>query len=359
FQSSLLTSVAWKGVAPYKAVCTHGWVVDGEGRKMSKSLGNGIAPEDIIKEYGADILRLWVASSDYHADIHMSKDILKQLSEGYRKIRNTARYILGNLYDFDPATDSVTYDELTELDRWALMRMDEVIKRSLDAYDHFEFHVVYHTLRNFCVVDMSNFYLDVIKDRLYVEAAQSKARRCAQTAMYQILCSLTRLLAPILAFTADEIWSYLPQNAVYDKESVLFNDMPKPVKEDYDPAFVEKWEKLSLLHDDVKKELENLRAQKVIGKSLDAKLTLYATGDAFGFVKSVEELLPTIFIVSQVEVVNGEGGEIKGEFEGVSVTASKASGETCVRCLAHSETVGADAQHPDICTRCRTIIDAN
>ncbi len=238
------------------------------------------------------------------------------------------------------------------------MRLDEVINKTLDAYNRFEFHVVYHTLHNFCVVDMSNFYLDVIKDRLYVEAASSKARRCAQTAMHLILSALTRLLAPVLAYTADEIWSFMPDSKAYDKDSVLFNDMPTPVRDSYDPAFVEKWAKISLLHDDVKKELENLRAQKIIGKSLDAKLTLYATGEAYDFVKSVQELLPTIFIVSEVEVVNGEGGEMKGEFEGVAVSAEKAGGSTCVRCLTHSETVGADAQHPDICVRCRDIVKA-
>ncbi len=356
FQSSLLTSVAWKGQAPYQAVCTHGWVVDGEGRKMSKSVGNGIAPEDIIKEYGADVLRLWVASSDYHADIRISKDILKQLSEVYRKIRNTARYILGNLYDFAPDTDAVAYDELAELDKWALMRMDDVVQKSVEAYDRFEFHIVYHTLHNFCVVDMSNFYLDVIKDRLYVEAPDSKERRCAQTAMFHILSSLTRLLAPILGYTADEIWSFMPASSGITPGSVLFNDMPKPIRDAYDPAFVEKWEKLNLLHDDVKKELENLRAQKLIGKSLDAKLTLYATGEAFNFVQSVQELLPTIFIVSQVEVVNGEGGDMKGEFEGVSVTAVRADGETCVRCLSHSTTVGGNTTHPELCDRCSGIV---
>ena len=357
FQSSLLTSVAWKGVAPYKAVCTHGWVVDGEGRKMSKSLGNGIAPEDIIKEYGADVLRLWVASSDYHADIRISKDILKQLSEVYRKVRNTARYILGNIYDFNPDTDAVAYDELPELDRWALMRLDDLITKVTEAYDRLEFHIVYHALHNFCVVDMSNFYLDVIKDRLYVEAAGSKARHSAQTAMHLILSALTRLLAPILAFTADEIWSFMPESKAYNKGSVLFNDMPKPFKQSYDPAFVQKWEKISLLHDDVKKELENLRAEKIIGKSLDAKLTLYAEGEAYEFIKSVEGMLPDIFIVSQVEVVNGKGGDMKGEFEGVAVSASKADGTACVRCLAHSTTVGSDAQHPELCSRCRHIIE--
>ncbi len=357
FQSSLLTSVAWKGIAPYKAVCTHGWVVDGEGRKMSKSLGNGIAPEDIIKEYGADVLRLWVASSDYHADIRISKDILKQLSEVYRKIRNTARYILGNIYDYNPDADAVAYDDLPELDRWALMRLDDLITKVTEAYDRLEFHIVYHALHNFCVVDMSNFYLDVIKDRLYVEAAGSKARRSAQTTMHLILSALTRLLAPILAFTADEIWSFMPESKAYDKRSVLFNDMPKPLKTSYDPAFVQKWEKLSLLHDDVKKELENLRAEKIIGKSLDAKLTLYAEQEAYGFIKSVEPMLPEIFIVSQVEVVNGKGGDMKGEFEGVTVSAAKADGTACVRCLSHSTTVGDDAQHPELCARCRRILD--
>lgn len=256
FQSSLLTAVAWKGQAPYKAVCTHGWVVDGEGRKMSKSLGNGILSSEIVDGYGADILRLWVASSNYHADIRISKDILKQLSEGYRKIRNTARYILGNLYDFNPDTDMVTYDKLSELDRWALARFDSLVEKAKEGYEKFEFYQVYHAIHNFCVVDMSNFYLDVIKDTLYVEKADSQLRRAAQTTIYKILSGLTRLVAPILAFTSEEIWQYLPKSKQDNAESVLFNDMPAVEGHGADDSFIQKWDRIHAIRDDVSKVLE-------------------------------------------------------------------------------------------------------
>ncbi len=356
FQSSLLTSVAALGTAPYKAVCTHGWVVDGEGKKMSKSLGNGIVPEDIIKQYGADVLRLWVASSDYHADIRISPDILKQLSEVYRKIRNTARYILGNLYDFDPNRDMVADDQLFELDRWALTQLDSLIGKVRDAYDHFEFHLIYHAVRNFCVIDMSNFYLDILKDRLYVEKSDSLSRRAAQTAIYRILSALTRMLAPILAFTADEIWKFLPHLDSEDSECVMFNDMPSTSGLSEDSAFMTKWNRIKDIREDVNKALELARKQKVIGKSLEAKVTLGCEGELHDFLKSVEKELTTAFIVSAVEIVNTPSGDFAGDVEGLKVTISKADGEKCERCWTFSNTVGQDIEHPTLCSRCAAII---
>jgi isoleucyl-tRNA synthetase len=358
FQSSLLTSVAWRGKAPYRAVVTHGWVVDGEGRKMSKSLGNGILPGEIVEQYGADILRLWVASSDYHADIRISKEILKQLSDAYRKIRNTARFILGNLSDFDPDTDRVASDRLQPIDRWALHQLDGLTARVCEAYESFEFHNAYHAIHNFCVVDMSNFYLDVLKDRLYVEKAASESRRAAQTAMYLILDGMTRLVSPILAFTSDEIWRSMPHDGGVDKECVLFNEMPKPTGVDADAAFIAKWDRIHLIRDDVKKALEVARTNKVIGSSLDAKVELFASGELYGFLQSVEEELPAVLIVSQVKV-SGEG---RGEFSGeglpeLSVTVSHAEGEKCPRCWSYSSTVGSDPNHPEVCGRCAHALD--
>ncbi|MDO4830764.1 MAG: isoleucine--tRNA ligase, partial [Clostridia bacterium] len=256
FQSSLLTSVATQGTAPYKAVLTHGWVVDGKGRVMHKSLGNGIDPQDVIKQYGADVLRLWVASSDYHADIRISPDILKQLSEAYRKIRNTARYILGNISDFNPDTDMAEPSEFMSIDKWALAKLNNLIDKVKDAYDKYEFHIVYHAIHNFCVVDMSNFYLDVLKDRLYTEKADSKQRRAAQTSIYLILNAMTRMIAPILAFTSDEIWKYMPHANGDQPEHIVFNTMPEKVSVDIDNEFMDYWDKIHELRDEVKKSLE-------------------------------------------------------------------------------------------------------
>ena len=274
FQSSLLTAVAWRGTAPYKAVVTHGWVVDGEGRKMSKSLSNGVAPNKIIEQYGADILRLWVASSDYHADIRISPEILKQLSDAYRKIRNTARFILGNLADFNPDNDKVSLDDLLPIDRWALHRFDLVNQKARAGYDAFEFHQVYHAIHNFCVVDMSNFYLDVIKDRLYVEKANSKERRAAQTAMYMILDGMTRLISPILAYTSDEIWQAMKHDASADAEHVVLNQMPEPTGVNADEAFIQTWDRIHDIRDAVKKALELARNEKLISRFLGCKSTV-------------------------------------------------------------------------------------
>ncbi len=356
FQSSLLTSIAWRGKAPYKAVVTHGWVVDGQGRKMSKSLGNGILPQEIVDKYGADILRLWVASSDYHADIRVSNDILKQLSEVYRKIRNTARYILGNLYDFHPDTDSVSDDQLQELDRWALARMDQVASECRKAYDNFEFHLVYYAIRNFCTIDLSNFYLDIIKDRLYVEKPDSVSRRAAQTAIYRILRDMTLVFAPILAFTCEEIWANLPQSADHDPEACVFNEMPKGGDSKETAEFMAKWERIRKVRDDVNKALENARNQKTIGKSLEAMVQLTADGELYDFLKENEEMLAQVFIVSQVQLHQQAVAQPTGEMEGLAVAIEKAQGEKCERCWTYSDTVGQDAKHPTLCARCAAII---
>ncbi len=356
FQSSLLTSVAWCGKAPYKAVCTHGWVVDGEGKKMSKSLGNGILASEILDEYGADILRLWVASSDYHADIRISKDILKQLSEGYRKIRNTARYILGNISDFDPNKNMVKFEDMAEIDKWALIKLEELKQKVYDAYDAFEFHQVYHSIRDFCIVDMSNFYLDVLKDRLYCDRTDGISRRAAQSAMYIILNSLTRLLAPILAFTAEEIWQSMPHLEGDNTENVLLNDMPAKENITAEAGFMEKWERIHAVKDAVKKQLEELRAQKVIGSSLDAEVKLYADGELYEFLESVKAVLPQVLIVSKVSVVSGIGGKNDEEIKGLGIEAAKAGGAKCARCWTYSDSVGSDADHPEICERCASVV---
>lgn len=356
FQSSLLTSVVWKGEAPYKTVCTHGWVVDGEGKTMHKSAGNGIAPEEIINKYGADILRLWVASSDYHADIRISPKILGQLGDAYRKIRNTAKYILGNLYDFNPDTDMVAYDDLEELDKYAMHQLSTLIEKANAAYDNLDFHVVYHAIHNFCVLDMSSFYLDIIKDRLYCEVPNGKARRAAQTTMYRILDVLTRMLAPILSFTAEEIWSFMPHASGDDAESVFFNDMYRSVESHVDEAFVSLWNTIFAVRGDVQKALELKRADNQIGKSLEAKITLYCEASLYDTLDAVKEKLPEYFICSQVELVKEGKGEFAGEVEGLSVTASHADGEKCERCWMYSETVGQDEGHPTLCHRCADVI---
>ncbi len=350
FQSSLLTAVAWKGEPPYKAVCTHGWVVDGEGRKMSKSLGNGIDPNDVIKEYGADILRLWVASSDYHADVRISKDLLKQLSEAYRKIRNTQRFILGNISDFDPNKDMVSDDQLEEIDKWALAALSQLVDKATEAYEAFDYHVVYHSVHNFCTVDMSNFYLDILKDRLYVEKADSVSRRAAQTTIYKILKTLTLLIAPALSFTAEEVWKYIPKTEGDDAESIFLNEIPKAAHIEYDAQFMSKWERIRELRDIANRALEDARGAKIIGKSLEAKVILKCGGENLSFAKSVESELAAAFIVSAVEIEdNGSDSEIAAEIK-------VADGGKCERCWVYSDTVGKDEKHPTLCARCAKII---
>ena len=359
FQSSLLTSVAMGMGAPYKNVVTHGFIVDGEGRKMSKSLGNGINPLDIAKKYGVDILRLWVVSADYQSDIKLSEDMLKQLSESYRKIRNTARYILGNLNDFNPETDMVEYDKLLEIDKFALSKINELVDRVNSCYDTYDFHLMQVAIHRFCVLDMSNFYLDIIKDRLYTTASDSLERRSAQTAMYLILDSLVRLLSPVLCFTSEEIWQAMPHKAGDDTYSVLFNDMP--VKNDLynDEKLDEKYELIRKIRADVSKALEIARKDKVIGHSLNAKVELYAEGKLYDFLKENEKDLITLFIVSDAEVVCGASDEtaFAGEdTEGLKIKVSQAPGEKCERCWMYSTTVGEDKEHTKLCARCADVI---
>ena len=355
FQSSLLTSVAGGGKAPYKQIITHGWTVDGEGRKMSKSLGNGIDPQEIISKYGADILRLWVASADYHADIRISPEILKQISDNYRKIRNTARYCLGNLYDFDPNKDMVANDKLEELDKYALMKLDEVLETARAGYEVYEYHTTAHALHNFCVVDMSNFYFDVLKNRLYTSAPDSKSRRAAQTVLYKVLDALTLVLTPILAFTCDEIWRAMPHDSAKNVTSPLFNDIPKADYIETDEAFISKWDRIHEIRTDVQKALEQARTAKVIGKPLEAKVTLYANGELAQFLKSVEAQLPEIFITSAVEIADGNG-DFAGDVEGLSVSVAKADGEKCERCWKFSPTVGECSDHPTLCKECAEVM---
>ena len=356
FQSSLLTAVATRGSAPYKTCCSCGWVVDGEGRKMSKSLANGTAPEKIINQYGADILRLWVASSDYHSDVRISFEYLKQLSEGYRKIRNTARYILGNISDFHPDTDSVPFDEMMEIDQWAVAMTEKLIADARNAYDAFDFHLVYHAIHNFCAAEMSSFYLDVLKDRLYTEKSDGLKRRSAQTAIYTILRSLTLLLAPILTFTSEEIWACLPESKENNKDSVMLNDMPLPTENLVTEEFLAKWERIHTIRDDVNKALEIARTDKAIGKSLEAKVVLHCDEETCAFAKSVEGELPAAFIVSAVEIVSGGEGSFHGDVAGLSVDVLQAEGQKCERCWMYSETVGQNPEHPTLCSRCAAVL---
>lgn len=349
FQSSLLTSVVYKGSAPYKAVCTHGWVVDGEGKTMHKSLGNGIDPSEITEQYGADILRLWVASSDYHSDIRISKPILSQLSDAYKKIRNTARYILGNLGGFNPDTDMVSDSELTELDKWAIMKLDTLIDKVNEGYNAFDFHVAFHAIHNFCVIDMSNFYLDIIKDRLYCEKSDSVLRRSAQTAMYRILSAVARLAAPIISFTAEEIWQFMPHTSADDKESVFLNQMPEKSGIGFSDEFVEKWNFIYAARESSNKVLEEARNAKTIGKSLEAKIIIKSCEADYARYSEFADSLTDILIVSAVEVEKADGETV---FE-----VAKADGEKCERCWCYSKYVGTNAKHPTLCKRCAEVIE--
>ena len=348
FQSSLLTSVATQGVAPYREVLCHGWVVDAQGKQMHKSAGNGMEPSEIIRDYGADIIRLWVASSDYTVDVRAGKEIFRQLSEAYRKMRNTARFMLGNINDFDPAKDMVAEDQLFEIDRWALEACNKLTANLRDAYDHYDFSRAYHALYNFCVIDMSNFYMDVIKDRLY--CADDHARRCAQSALYRILVDFTKLLAPILCFTSQEIWSYIPKLPGM-KDYVVFEQMPE-AKAAADEAFEAKWDRIMAIRDDVKKVLEQARADKVIGSALEASLTLYCSKEVYDFLNAIPmDELADLFIVSHVDLVEGEGG-VKGLVEGLGVSAAHAAGNKCLRCWKYEPSVGEDG----LCPRCAKVL---
>ncbi|MDB7921700.1 isoleucine--tRNA ligase [Flavonifractor plautii] len=355
FQSSMLTSIAVNGVAPYKQIATHGWTVDGEGKAMHKSLGNAVSPDEVIKDYGADMLRLWVASADYTQDMRISKDIMKQLSQAYLKIRNTARYMLGNLCDFEPDRDLVPAEILMELDRYALHTFNELAKTARAAYDRYEFHAVYRAVYNFCVVDMSNFYLDIIKDRLYCGAEAE--RRSAQTALYHILDGMTRLIAPILAFTSDEIWHAMKHAQGVNAESVLFNDMPGDnAAFALDAAARERWAKLVSLRDAVNKALENARNAGVFKKAQDTDVTLSVSESDAAFLAGVD--LASLCIVSKVTVTTGAVEGEKSEDCLIPCTIAVALDESpkCPRCWNHSEHIGADGHHNQLCDRCAAVV---
>ena len=351
FHSSLLCSVGTRDQAPYKAVLTHGFVVDGAGKKMSKSMGNVIAPEEVIKKYGVEILRLWVAAQDYRDDIRISQEILQRLSDAYRRIRNTARYILGNLHDFDPTADSVPDGDLLEIDRWALSRLEGLVTRVERSYDEYEFHVLYHAVHNFCSLDMSAFYLDVLKDRLYITPPKSLARRSAQTAMYRILDALTRLIAPVLSFTADEIWRELPGRR---EESVHMAGFPRFEASLVDADLETRYERLLKVRADVAKALELARNEKRIGGSLEARVRIAAPAEYQELLSSYAQALPTLFIVSQVELSDHLSDGVAGEnVPGLRVAITPAEGEKCARCWNYATSVGQWDAHPEVCHRCQ------
>lgn len=358
FNSSLSTSVAVTGKPPYKAVLTHGFLVDEKGRKMSKSLGNVVDPLKVINQMGADILRLWVSSADYRSDLSVSPNIIKQMTESYRKIRNTARFLLGNLYDFDPSKDKVAYEKLPELDRVALMELHKLIKRVLKAYENYEFHVVYHAIHNFCVVDLSAFYLDIIKDRLYTAPPASLERRAAQTVLYEALDALVRLLTPVLAFTTEEIYSHMP--VVGERlASVQLLDMPE-VNESYiDLDLEKKWDKIQEIRKEVLRSLEMARQSKVIGNSLEAKVELFVDGEVAALLQPMSEELTTLFIVSQVSLQplkEAPAEATKAEELPLAVLVAPATGGKCERCWMYHEAVGQDAEHTTLCPRCAGVV---
>jgi isoleucyl-tRNA synthetase len=354
FHSSLLESVGTRGRAPYRNVLTHGFVVDGEGKKMSKSVGNVIDSQTIIDGYGAEILRLWVAAEDYTEDIRISEEILKRLVEAYRRIRNTSRFILGNLYDFNPDTDRIPCDEMAEMDRWILHRLQEVVLRVREAYEQYQFHVVYYTLYNFCTVDLSALYLDVLKDRLYTSKADSIARRSAQTAMMTVLEAMVQLLAPLLSFTAEEVWLALPAYAG-KAESVHLTQFPEVNENWLRPDLAETWKTLIAVKGEVAKAIETARQNKVLGHSLDAAVAIAAPEKLRPLLEAHREDLRALLIVSDVCVVDGQAiaeAYRSDEIPGLIVGVSRATGAKCNRCWNYSGTVGANAEHPTLCRRC-------
>jgi isoleucyl-tRNA synthetase len=333
--------------------------VDGEGKAMHKSAGNVIAPEDLIKNYGAEIIRLWVAGEDYRDNIRLSKEILQRLTEAYRRIRNTCRYLLGNLSDFNRTSDQVPYAQMEELDRWVLHRLQELNARVLKAYDDFEFHLVYHSLHNFCVLDLSAFYLDIVKDRLYASPPKSNARRSAQTAMHEVLESLVRLMAPILSFTADEIWGYMGS----DNRAVnVHADVFWPMKPEYkNSALAEQWEFIRQVREEANKALEFARKEKQIGHALDAMVVLGTTPDIREKLSAYADQLRTLFIVSSVKLMPMEELDDTQEsdlIKGLKVKVFPSPDTKCERCWIHDPSVGSIGKHPGICRRCADALEA-
>lgn len=355
FNSSLITSVAINGYAPYKGLLSHGFVLDGEGRKMSKSLGNVIVPQKVMDQYGADILRLWVASVDYTADVRISMDMLKQVSEVYRKIRNTLRFLHGNVADFNPATDRVAYENLREMDQYMYMRMQDVLKAARAAYDRYEFSTVYHTINNFVAVELSSFYLDIAKDVVYIEGVDNQDRRAMQTVMYDTLQMLLKVLTPIIPHTTEELWGYLGA----EEASVQLTDFPEVDEKENFGQLREKWAKIIEIRDEVLKALEEARNAKVIGKSLEAKISVYADSETVELLNDANVDFAQLCIVSQFTIAGSKENAPEDALvlNQTSLVVEKADGEKCERCWTISETVGTNEAHATLCTRCAEVVE--
>ena len=343
FQSSLLTSVAVNGRAPYENVVTHGFLIDEEKRKMSKSAGNGINPQDVINKFGADILRFWTISSDYHTDVRVSNDILAQVAEVYKKIRNTSRFMLGNLYDFNPNVDYVEYENRAEIDRYMMYKANKLVETVINAYEVYDFHVVYNEVHKFASSELSSKYLDVVKDPLYTLKPNDSTRRAIQSTMYDILNIIVKLISPVLSFTSEEIWSYMNHKEEDNEPSVLLTTMPKSDDKYNDEDIVAKWDRIYEIRENLLVEIEKARAEKVVGHPLDAKVTIYTKGKEYEFMKDLADVLEMILIVSKVEVI--ESDEKK-------VIVDKAPGYKCARCWKYDEDIGRDKYNPDICPKC-------
>ena len=355
FQSSLLTSIASTKDAPYKRILTHGFTMDGQGRKMSKSLGNTILPKDITEKYGADILRLWVSSVDYREDVRISENILQQMSDAYRRIRNTARFLMGNLNNFDYANDKVDYKDMFEIDKWAMHKLEKLKEKTTEYYDKYEFYSLFQEITYFCSMEMSSFYLDIVKDRLYCEGTTSIERRSAQTVLTEVLKVLVRIISPVLSFTADEIWERIPE-ALKEEESVHLSKWIEANPEYLNEELAKKWDKIARLRREVNKKLEAERQTGLIGHSLDARVLLNIANDEYSFIKDyTENEVSDLFIVSQVKFVNDNLAE--SEIEGISISVEKASGEKCERCWKYDEEVGHAHNHSDVCPRCASVLE--
>ncbi|HEU5140441.1 MAG TPA: isoleucine--tRNA ligase [Bacillales bacterium] len=354
FNSSISTAVAVTGEAPYKELVSHGFILDGEGRKMSKSVGNVIDPIKVMKQLGADIIRLWVSSVDYQGDARVSNDILKQIAETYRKVRNTLRFMLGNLHDFDPQKDTVPVGELPEFDRYMLVNLNELIDRVNKGYSDYQFSTVYNAIHNYCTIELSSFYLDVAKDMLYTKPENDKRRRAKQTVIYETLTAFTKLTAPIIPHTADEVWNYVPGVV---EESVHLTDMPdKKVVKDAE-ALKEKWDRFGKIRDEVLKALEEARNEKVIGKSLEAAITLYPDQETLKLLEGIEDL-EKLFIVSKADIggAKQDAPENARQYDRTAVVVQPAEGDTCDRCWHVRPSVGSDSDHPMLCEECSEIV---
>jgi len=359
FQSSLLSSVAMNGVAPYRAVLTHGFVVDAQGRKMSKSAGNVVAPQKVVKNLGADVLRLWVAATDYQAEMNVSDEILKRTSDVYRRLRNTARYLLANLNGFEPARDALAPENLLPLDRWAVDRAWQLQQEVVDAYETYQFHLVYQKVHHFCSVDLGSFYLDVTKDRQYTAKADSVARRSAQTAMWHIAEALARWLAPILSFTSEEIWRHLPGERA---ESVFLSSWHEGLfpLDDTAPLNRELWDEVLTIREAVSKELEVLRIRGEIGSSLDAEVELHCAPDLFKRLSPLEDEWRFVLISSYAALLPADPGHadtLPTEIDGLELKVRASDKPKCVRCWHHRADVGIHAGHPELCGRCVENVD--